>query len=121
MFIYDYVTFKQKYTSGYSEHTFSVINPATEDVVDEVYRGSERDSFAAVEAAKKALPGWHKMPASERAGILHSVAAKIREHHNELVGLVGELSEKYDAKLDYGTIRENSVEIPWENMTDLSI
>jgi len=77
-----------KYTSGYAEQMFSVINPATEEIIDEVYRGTQLDSQAAVEAAKKAFPEWRKTPASERAAILHSVAANIRQHHDELVKLL---------------------------------
>jgi acyl-CoA reductase-like NAD-dependent aldehyde dehydrogenase len=98
-----------KYTSGFSEQTFSVINPASEEVIDEVYRGTEQDSLAAVEAAKTALLDWRKTPASERASILHAVAAKIREHHNELVKLLTMEEGK--------PIPENDEELWWTEET----
>ena len=62
-----------------------VINPATEAALDEVPRGRAEDAERAVDAATKAFSEWRRVTASERAMLLHEVAAKIREHSEELV------------------------------------
>ena len=65
-----------------------VLNPATEEILGEVYRGNTQDAFEAIRAAKQAFPIWKFTPASERAAMLHQAAAKMREHHDDLVKLL---------------------------------
>jgi len=77
-----------KFTSGYASESIPVINPATEEILGESPRGKMQDTLAAVEAARRALPGWKNTPASERAAYLHQVAASMRDHHEELVRLL---------------------------------
>ncbi len=72
-----------KFTDGTSTERIPIINPATEEVLEEVSRGTSEDSFAAVEAASASFPDWKRAPANERAAALHQVAAKIRAHHDE--------------------------------------
>ncbi len=98
-----------KYRSGYSTETIKVINPATEEIIGEAPQGNKKDAIDAVDAAKKALPGWKKMPASERAGYLHQVATSIREHHEELVRLLTQEEGK--------PIPENEEEFWWSEET----
>ena len=76
------------YTSGHSTETIAVINPATEEILDEVARGTTEDTRSAVEAARKAFPDWKRVPANDRAAALHGIAAKLRQHHNEIVRLL---------------------------------
>ena len=77
-----------KFTKGNAKEIIEVINPATEEVIDEVPRGTKKDAEDAVEAAKAAFDPWKRMPANDRAAILHQAAAKLRQHHNEIVELL---------------------------------
>ena len=77
-----------KFTSGKSTERINIINPATEEIVGDSPRGTEADALAAVEAAHAAFATWRKVPANERAAALHQLAAKIREHHDEIVELL---------------------------------
>jgi aldehyde dehydrogenase (NAD+) len=61
-----------------------VINPATEEVVAEVARGSAEDVDRAVAAARAAFPGWSATPVVERASILSNIHALILERKEPL-------------------------------------
>ena len=50
--------------------TLGVINPATEEVLNEVAYGGRAETKRAIEAAHKALPGWRKLTAWDRAKVL---------------------------------------------------
>ena len=65
-----------------------VINPATEEILGEIFRGNAQDAYEAIKAAKLAFPNWKSTPATERAAMLHQAAAKMREHHEDLVILL---------------------------------
>jgi betaine-aldehyde dehydrogenase len=77
-----------RFTTGRSSMTIEVINPATEDVLDLVPRGTAEDVNAAVAAAGAAFDPWRRMPAWERAGLLHEAANKMRAHGEELTRLL---------------------------------
>jgi len=64
--------------------TLGVVNPATEEVLEEIPYGSREDVHEAVEAAGRAFKTWSKTTAYYRAGILTRVAALIRERTEEL-------------------------------------
>lgn len=98
-----------KFTSGYASESIPVINPATEEILGESPRGKMQDTLAAVEAARRALPGWKNTPASERAAYLHQVAASMRDHHEELVRLLTQEEGK--------PIPENEEELWWSEET----
>ncbi len=55
-----------------------VIDPATEAVIGEVAWGSVEDATNAIRAAKTAFAGWQRLPGSERAGLLHETARRLR-------------------------------------------
>ena len=55
--------------------TAEIVNPATGAAIAEVPRGSRADVDRAVEAAKKALPGWREATPGERAETLRRDAA----------------------------------------------
>lgn len=61
-----------------------VVNPATEEVVAEVARGSAEDVDRAVAAARAAFPGWSATPVEERASILGNIHALILERKESL-------------------------------------
>jgi len=53
-------------------------DPATLEVVDEVYEGTTADVDAAVQSASQAQTHWRKVPGVERARMLHDVASALR-------------------------------------------
>ncbi|MFC1996394.1 aldehyde dehydrogenase family protein [Chloroflexota bacterium] len=77
-----------KFTSGKSTDRIPVVNPATEDIVDHVPRGTKEDTVEAIDAAKLAFKEWKRVPANERAAALHEVAAKIRAYHEEIIRIL---------------------------------
>lgn len=64
--------------------TFSVINPATGEVLAEVADGGRADTQRAIEAAHKAFPSWSKTPALTRGNILRRAADLMRSRQEEL-------------------------------------
>ncbi len=67
--------------------TMEVLNPATGEVIAEVPRGSEKDVERAVQAAKKALPGWLEKTPKERMQLLLRLADVLDENAEELTRL----------------------------------
>src|SRR5205823_14980028 len=56
-----------------------VINPATEETLADVAYGGRAETKRALEAAQRALPGWMKQTAWERAKVLKKTAELMRE------------------------------------------
>ncbi|HSS10098.1 MAG TPA: aldehyde dehydrogenase family protein, partial [Acidimicrobiales bacterium] len=71
-----------------SAGTYSVINPATEEVVAAAPEASATDALAAAAAARRAQPAWAATPPEERARLLQAVADRIRERQTELLPLI---------------------------------
>jgi acyl-CoA reductase-like NAD-dependent aldehyde dehydrogenase len=94
-----------QFTTGHATESIPVINPATEEILDEVPRHTPEDTRTAVEAARAAFRDWKRIPANERAAALHQVAAKIRDHHDEIVRLLTQEEGK--------PIPENDEELWW--------
>ncbi len=98
-----------RFTSGEADESIQVINPASEEIQDEVPRGTGEDVAAAVEAARRAFGEWKRVPASDRAAALHEVAAKTRAHQDELARLI---------TLEEGKpLVENEEELEWVSNT----
>ncbi len=76
------------FTDGNASERIDVINPATEEVIDSVPRGTAEDLNAAVAAAKAAFDTWRKVPAFERAGFLHAAANMTQADEEELTELL---------------------------------
>ncbi|MDF9796443.1 lactaldehyde dehydrogenase/glycolaldehyde dehydrogenase [Catalinimonas alkaloidigena] len=72
-------------TSQKSEQIFS---PSDESVVGSVQVADERDAQLALQAAEKAQKSWKKVPAIERARLLRSFAAEIRNQKDMLARLL---------------------------------
>ncbi|MGH2620693.1 MAG: aldehyde dehydrogenase family protein [Anaerolineales bacterium] len=85
--------------------TIEVINPATEEVLDQVPRAGADDVERAVQVANRAFLAWRQTPATERAVLLHEVAAKARMHRDELARLLTMEEGK--------PIPENEEEVVW--------
>lgn len=77
-------TLKRMYIDGKwceadNGRTLGVINPATEEVISEVAYGGRSEAKRAVEAANRAMPGWMKLSAWDRAKVLKKTAELMRE------------------------------------------
>src|SRR5437868_2296020 len=77
-------TLKRMYIDGKwcdadSGRTLGVINPATEEVLSEIAYGGRAETRRAVEAAHRAMPGWMKLTAWDRAKVLKKTAELMRE------------------------------------------
>jgi 1-pyrroline dehydrogenase len=70
-----------------SGETVEVINPATEEVIAEVPKGSEVDVDRAVTAARAAFEAWSLTTPAERSGMLHKFADAIAANAPELSSL----------------------------------
>jgi len=67
-----------------SGQTYQVVNPATGEVVEDVPNGSAEDVDRAARAAERAQRGWARLPAAERARILHRAAAHVLDRAEEI-------------------------------------
>jgi succinate-semialdehyde dehydrogenase/glutarate-semialdehyde dehydrogenase len=77
-------TYRQMYIDGQwrdavNGKRLTVINPATEGAVGEIAFGGREDCKAAIEAAHRAMPGWMKLTAWDRAKVLKKTADLMRE------------------------------------------
>jgi len=61
-----------------------VIDPATEEIIGSVPRGTASDADRAVGAAREAFRKWRWIPAVEKATMLHAIAAGLRSRQSEL-------------------------------------
>ena len=68
-----------KWCDAENGRTLGVINPATEEVIAEVAYGGRAETRRALEAAGRALPGWMKLTAWDRAKVLKKTAELMRE------------------------------------------
>ena len=68
--------------------TYSIVNPATEQVVGEAPEASVDQALAAARAAQEAFPKWAATPPAERARLLAAVSDKLRERAGDLVPLI---------------------------------
>jgi succinate-semialdehyde dehydrogenase/glutarate-semialdehyde dehydrogenase len=68
-----------KWCTADSGRTLGVINPATEEVIQEVAYGGRAETRRAIDAAHRAMPAWSKSTAYERAKVLKKTADLMRE------------------------------------------
>jgi succinate-semialdehyde dehydrogenase/glutarate-semialdehyde dehydrogenase len=95
--------------SAGSGATTEVRNPATGDLVDTVPKADAEDTRRAIGAAAAAFPGWSKIPPSKRAQILMRAAECVREHLDEVAGLLTSEQGKpmRDSKIEAERFAEN--------------
>jgi acyl-CoA reductase-like NAD-dependent aldehyde dehydrogenase len=67
--------------------TLTVIEPATEAVLEEVPRAGIEETDAAVARAKQALPAWRAMAPADRAKLLHRLADALDDKREQLAVL----------------------------------
>jgi aldehyde dehydrogenase (NAD+) len=61
-----------------------VLSASTEEVIGEIPEGTTADVEAAVEAARRAFPGWSETAAAERADWLDKIAAALKERTEQI-------------------------------------
>src|ERR671916_851183 len=64
-----------------------VINPATEEVIEQVDSATAQDTDAAIERAKAAFPGWRDVEPADRARLLRRLAEALEAERENLVRL----------------------------------
>jgi acyl-CoA reductase-like NAD-dependent aldehyde dehydrogenase len=94
-----------RWREGVSGETFAVINPATEEILDNVPSANGEDVERAVAAAQTAYQSWRWHSGLERAAMLQETARKIREHFDELSRLLTQEQGK--------PLQENEEEVEW--------
>src|SRR5437764_3880944 len=73
-----------KWTAAANGRTLGVINPATEEVIEEIAYGGRAELRQALEAAQRAMPAWMKLTAWDRAKVLKKTADLMRERLDTL-------------------------------------
>ncbi|MFB5661179.1 NAD-dependent succinate-semialdehyde dehydrogenase [Alteribacillus sp. HJP-4] len=76
------------WTDAEKKQTMEVINPATNELIQETAKADETDAAKAVAAASTAFPGWKKTTAKERSSFLLRTAAILREQTEELAEIL---------------------------------
>ena len=76
------------YSVGTSGKVIEVCNPATEEIIDTAPAANAADVEQAVSAAQTAFPAWKKLPAGQKAELLHEVANKLSERAEEFARLL---------------------------------
>jgi acyl-CoA reductase-like NAD-dependent aldehyde dehydrogenase len=66
---------------------FTIVNPATEEIVTTVARTTADETDAAIERAVMAQVAWRAVAPADRAGLLRSFASAVDAHVEELAGL----------------------------------
>ncbi len=70
-----------------SKVTVDIINPATEERIDQTPLGTSEEVSIAVAAAKEAFKAWRKTPAPDRIQYLFKIKSLLEENFDELVKL----------------------------------
>ena len=71
-----------------SDEEIAVVDPATEEVIETIPRGTPADVEAAVAAGRRAQPGWAALAPTERRNALRAVAARLRDQHEAIARLL---------------------------------
>src|SRR5579863_6781188 len=75
-------------TVGVANAIIEVHDPATEEVIETVPAAGAPDMTTAVDAAHAAFADWRRMPAGERAELLHTVANRLTTQTEALATLL---------------------------------
>src|SRR5947208_15878797 len=72
------------YTSGSSGQVIEVHDPATEEIIETVPAANAVDVEQAVSAAQAAFPARQRLPAGQKAELLHEGAPQLTERTEEV-------------------------------------
>jgi succinate-semialdehyde dehydrogenase len=92
------IAFKQ-YINGQWEdaragETWDLVNPATEEVLEQLPFGDETDARRAIDAAANAFPEWSHLTAYKRGAVLEKAALFIEDHLDEFARITTEEAGK---------------------------
>lgn len=73
-----------RWVSDGSSGELQVIDPSNGEPIGSAPAGGAAEIEQAVAAAKRCFPAWSRLPANDRAQLLHGVAEKARQNHSEL-------------------------------------
>ncbi|KAI1621952.1 aldehyde dehydrogenase [Exophiala viscosa] len=73
-----------KFVESSDGKTFPIRSPTTREVIAEVSEASEKDTDAAVAAAKAAFPAWSALSPDERGAYMKKLAALLNQNYKEL-------------------------------------
>src|SRR5918992_6162698 len=68
--------------------SLKVINPATEESIEEVPTSSREDLDRAAERARQAFKEWRGVSGLERAELFHEIASSLRSHADEIAEIM---------------------------------
>ncbi|MDQ5811195.1 MAG: aldehyde dehydrogenase family protein, partial [Actinomycetota bacterium] len=68
--------------------TLNVINPATEESIEEIETSSQKDLDRAAEKARQGFKEWRGVSGLERAELFHELAQGLRNHADELAEIM---------------------------------
>lgn len=88
-----------------SGRAFPVINPATEEIVDQAPRADAADVNRTVESANHAFKTWRYTPGLERAEMMHEFARRLRAKRQEIATILTQEGGK--------PLIENLDEVEW--------
>jgi acyl-CoA reductase-like NAD-dependent aldehyde dehydrogenase len=77
-----------EWTRGTGDDQIEVINPATEEIIATVTRGTREDAKKALDSAQHAQRRWEELPPLKRASFLVKVAQLIRERREKLAQIL---------------------------------
>jgi acyl-CoA reductase-like NAD-dependent aldehyde dehydrogenase len=73
-----------KWVEASSGEMIPVVNPATEEIIARIQKGSQKEIDMAVKAARAAFPVWSKKPQVERIAVANQIASAIRQNAADL-------------------------------------
>jgi aldehyde dehydrogenase (NAD+) len=76
------------WTPSAGRTAIDVVNPATEQVIDQVPAGDPADVDAAVAAASKAFGGWAATPVAERAAFLDAARGLLADRADDIAATI---------------------------------
>ncbi|MCM3226662.1 aldehyde dehydrogenase [Terribacillus saccharophilus] len=79
-----------EFVNSSSQETLDVVNPATEEIISEIPRGTIGDVREAIDSAKRAQKKWKKTPAFERGNYLLEISKEIRKNEDVLARTISE-------------------------------
>lgn len=92
------IDFKQlvggKWVDASGGGTWDLVNPATEQVIQQVPFGDAADATAAIDAAADSFPEWSHLTAYQRGSVLEGAADYIESHLDEMAATTTEESGK---------------------------
>lgn len=89
-----------------SDKTFSVVNPATEEVIAEVAEVDSNSVELALTSARDAFTTWSRMPLATRQAMILRYADLLEQHRDEIIDLlIAETGKPIDnAEYDFGML-----------------